>query len=58
LGDQRASYNQDLTFSLRILDMGPQPSVEDVIVEGGGAVTTRITLSITDQTNPPPSRDV
>ncbi|XP_059094696.1 laminin subunit gamma-1-like isoform X3 [Tigriopus californicus] len=58
LGDQRASYNQDLKFKLRINDVGPRPSVEDVIIEGGGAKTTRITLSITDQNNPQPSYEM
>lgn len=58
LGDQRASYNQELKFKLRINDIGPRPSVEDVIIEGGGAKTTRISLSITDQKNPLPGYEV
>jgi hypothetical protein len=58
LGDQRASYNQELRFSLRVLDPGARPSVEDVVIEGGGARTTRIATSITEQGNPTPSMEV
>ena len=58
LGDQRASYNQELKFKLRINDIGPRPSVEDVIIEGGGAKNIRISASITDQKNPMPGYGV
>ncbi len=61
LGDQRASYNQELRFALRVAEPGgggARPSVEDIVVEGGGAKTTRISLSITDQGNPSPTDEV
>jgi hypothetical protein len=43
---------------MRINDVGPRPSVEDIIIEGGGAKTTRISLSVTDQNNPVPAFEV
>ncbi|XP_067003262.1 laminin subunit gamma-1 [Anabrus simplex] len=52
LGDQRASYNQDLTFKLRIGESGPVASVEDVVLEGAGL---SITQAIFGQRNPLPS---
>ena len=58
LGDQRASYNQELRFSLKTLDAGARTSNEDVVIEGGGARTTRISLDITAQGNPQPSGEV
>ncbi|RZF38368.1 hypothetical protein LSTR_LSTR009263 [Laodelphax striatellus] len=36
LGDQRASYNQDLEFKLRVGRVGQNPSVEDIVLEGAG----------------------
>ncbi|XP_034232146.1 laminin subunit gamma-1 isoform X2 [Thrips palmi] len=36
LGDQRSSYNQDLSFRLRIGETGASPSVMDVVLEGAG----------------------
>ncbi|XP_011142346.1 laminin subunit gamma-1 [Harpegnathos saltator] len=44
LGDQRASYNQNLSFSLRIGETGPAVTVRDVILEGanGGQITQTI----------------
>ncbi|XP_050698804.1 laminin subunit gamma-1-like isoform X2 [Eriocheir sinensis] len=36
LGDQRASYNNELSFYLRIGELGPQATTEDVILEGAG----------------------
>jgi len=36
LGDQRASYNQKLTFSLRISDAGGRASIEDIVLQGSG----------------------
>lgn len=55
LGDQRASYNQDLTFKLRINDASPRSGTEDIVIVGGGAKTTKITLSIVAQNNSLPS---
>jgi len=59
-GDQRSSYNGELRFSLKLGpdDSGPHPSVEDIIIEGGGATPTRISLPITAQNNPLPMRDL
>lgn len=59
-GDQRSSYNGDLKFSLKLGpdDAGPRPTVEDIIIEGGGAMPTRISLPITEQNNPLPMRDL
>ncbi|XP_077506239.1 laminin subunit gamma-1 isoform X2 [Amblyomma americanum] len=43
LGDQRASYNQNLTFTLRIGEEGPKSSVEDIVLEGAhGSVSQHI----------------
>uniref|UniRef100_A0A0P4W2M2 Laminin subunit gamma-1 n=1 Tax=Scylla olivacea TaxID=85551 RepID=A0A0P4W2M2_SCYOL len=36
LGDQRASYNHKLSFYLRIGELGPQATTEDIILEGAG----------------------
>jgi laminin gamma 1 len=58
LGDQRASYNQDLKFKLRIDQGGPRPAAEDIIILGGGAKTTKITLTLTEQNNPLPETQV
>ncbi|GLH05167.1 Netrin-A [Gryllus bimaculatus] len=52
LGDQRASYNQDFTFKLRIGEAGPVASVEDVVLEGAGL---SITQAIFGQGNRLPS---
>jgi len=59
-GDQRHSYNGELRFSLKLGpdDAGPHPSIEDVIIEGGGKTPTRISLPITEQNNPLPTRDL
>lgn len=40
LGDQRASYNHLLEFSLRIGDNRPNPTATDIILEGNGASVT------------------
>ena len=58
-GDQLSSYNQLLTFSLKIGrdDVGPRVGAEDIVIEGGGAVPISISLPITAQNNPEPSRD-
>nr|CAD7262431.1 unnamed protein product [Timema shepardi] len=52
LGDQRASYNQELEFKLRIGESGPGATVEDVVLEGAGL---SITQAIFGQGNPLPS---
>lgn len=53
LGDQRASYNQDLLFTLRIGEAGPAPTVRDIILEGGNG--EQITQPIFGQNNYLPS---
>ncbi|CAL7935288.1 unnamed protein product [Xylocopa violacea] len=53
LGDQRASYNQDLSFTLRIGEAGPAATVRDVILEGGNG--EQITQPIFGQNNYVPS---
>ncbi|XP_014601707.1 PREDICTED: laminin subunit gamma-1 isoform X1 [Polistes canadensis] len=53
LGDQRASYNQDLSFSLRIGEAGPAPTAHDVILEGGNG--EQITQPIFGQKNRMPT---
>ncbi|XP_012279283.1 laminin subunit gamma-1 [Orussus abietinus] len=53
LGDQRASYNQDLSFTLRIGETGPAPTARDVILEGGNG--EEITQPIFGQDNRIPS---
>lgn len=60
LGDQRASYNQELRFSLKVgaSDLGPRPSSEDVIIVGGGENPQQISLAITAQNNPTPSESL
>ena len=55
MGDQRSSYNQNLTFSLKIRDQGPVATQEDIVIIGEGAKATRISLSITSQNNSLPS---
>lgn len=52
LGDQRGSYNQHLSFSLRINADGPRATVEDVVLEGVGL---SIFLPIFGQGNPLPT---
>lgn len=53
LGDQRASYNQDLSFSLRIGETGPAVTARDVILEGANG--GQITQAIFGQNNRPPT---
>ncbi|XP_069161690.1 laminin subunit gamma-1 isoform X3 [Procambarus clarkii] len=36
LGDQRASYNHELSFFLNVGELGPQASTEDIVLEGAG----------------------
>ncbi|KAF8777898.1 Laminin subunit gamma-1 like protein [Argiope bruennichi] len=52
LGDQRAAYNQFLTFTLRIEEEGPQATLEDIVLEGNGL---SISLPIFGQGNPLPT---
>ena len=54
LGDQRASYNQDLKFKLRVGEAGVVPRQDDLIIMSGGHRVTKISLSITDQNNSVP----
>lgn len=53
LGDQRASYNQDLSFSLRIGETGPAATARDVILESANG--GQITQAIFGQNNRPPT---
>ncbi|XP_025424275.1 laminin subunit gamma-1 isoform X2 [Sipha flava] len=53
LGDQRSSYNHDLTFKLSIGENSPEPKINDVILEGGSGL--RITQAIFGQGNQLPS---
>ena len=56
LGDQRASYNQELGFKLKIIDQGPVATQEDIVITGMvNGRSTRISLSITSQNNSLPS---
>lgn len=52
LGNQRASYNRDLKFTLRIGENGPNPTARDIILEGAG---TSVTNTIFAQNNQLPS---
>ena len=52
LGDQKHSYNQFLTFTLRIGEEGPRATFEDIILEGAGMT---ISQPIFGQGNPIPS---
>ncbi len=36
LGDQRASYNQQLLFTLRVSEAGARATIEDLVLEGSG----------------------
>lgn len=56
LGDQRSSYNHDLTFKLSIGENSPEPTINDVILEGGPGF--RITQAIFGQGNQLPSDTV
>lgn len=40
LGDQRYSYSQDLSFTLRVGEEGARPSVTDLVIEGDGMKIT------------------
>jgi len=56
LGDQRSSYNHDLTFKLSIGENSPDPTINDIILEGGAGL--RVTQAIFGQGNPLPSDTV
>lgn len=56
LGDQRSSYNHDLTFKLSIGENSPDPTIYDIILEGGAGL--RVTQAIFGQGNPLPSDTV
>ena len=58
VGDQRASYNQDLVFKLRVNDAGATPGTRDIEIVGGGVKTTKMSLSITAQNNSLPTYEV
>ncbi|XP_051161958.1 laminin subunit gamma-1 [Leptopilina boulardi] len=49
LGDQRASYNQDFSFTLRIGETGPAPTARDIVIESGNG--EQITQPIFGQDN-------
>jgi len=51
LGDQRFSYNQYLSFDLRLGEEGARPTSMDVMMEGSGL---RVSLPIYAQGNPMP----
>ncbi|GLV33913.1 Laminin B2 [Carabus blaptoides fortunei] len=52
LGNQRASYNRNLKFTLRIGENGPNPTSGDIILESG---PTQVTNTIFAQNNQLPS---
>jgi len=52
LGDQKSSYNQFLTFNLKIENKSPRTGKEDIILEGSGL---KISQEIINQENPVPS---
>ncbi|EEC12698.1 laminin gamma-1 chain, putative, partial [Ixodes scapularis] len=52
LGDQRGSYNQNLTFTLRIGEEGARSSLEDVVLE---SPSQSVSQHIFGQGNPLPS---
>ena len=55
LGDQKASYNQELKFKLRVGQPGVVTEQDDLVIMAGGARVTKISVSLTDQNNPTPS---
>ena len=58
LGDQKASYNQELTFKLRMGEEGGSPGQDDLVIISGGDRPSKISVSLIDQNNPPPDRQV
>jgi hypothetical protein len=55
LGDQRASYNQELEFKLRIGEVTNAPTVEDIILE---SADLRVSQTIFGQGNKLPTVSV
>lgn len=55
LGDQRFSYNQYLTFDLKINSNEPKTTIEDIILSGNNLT---ITQPIFGQNNPLPSKEM
>lgn len=56
LGDQRASYNRNLSFKLQLVgQVGPSTSASDIVLEGAG---TKISLPIFAQNNGMPDQTV
>lgn len=55
MGNQRASYNHDLSFTLRIGAESVRISAHDIILEGAGQ---RLSVPITEQGNPIPSHRI
>ncbi|KAJ8665186.1 hypothetical protein QAD02_006848 [Eretmocerus hayati] len=56
LGDQRASYKQDLSFSLKIDGRGAAPTPRDIILEGGNG--QEVYQQIFGQNNPVPNTNL
>ena len=61
LGDQRAVFNHEIRFKLKIGSSdvnSARPSIEDIVIIGGGNIPIKISLPITEQDNPMPSQDM
>ncbi|XP_055331457.1 laminin subunit gamma-1-like isoform X2 [Paramacrobiotus metropolitanus] len=58
LGDRRFSYDQNLTFALRLSQDGARASIQDIVIEGRGmeSETLKISVPIFAQGNPMPNR--
>lgn len=58
-GDRRYSYDQFLSFALRLSQDGARASIQDVIIEGRGmdSELLRISIPIFAQGNPLPTRE-